>query len=185
MEYTATQAARAAGMRSRAQLDQWISRGIFTPEHKPAEGEARRFTVTEIIRLATIVELANWGFNTKVGREFTSGGRTWTWQGWIEHTKRLRGFNDEVAYLVLWTGRHRFSDDNARTLGSDGKWRPTEPIDHKGEGGLDVGGKIVGASKIAELASNPEVRQWHAVNLDAIETRVKAALDAVTDEGDD
>lgn len=77
---------RATGL-GRYVVDQWISRGYFNPEQPGKPGVARKFTVTEAIRLGAMAELTRLGIPPKMASQVTGS---------------IAGFGSDDAILVVW-----------------------------------------------------------------------------------
>lgn len=166
--FSTKQAAHAANV-SRLQLDQWVSRGYVEPSHKPEPGKARHYTVTDIIKIATLAELVRLGI--------IPGTAT----AWVRY---LRGFTDDQAVLVVWQGPGELipmsspGDPPSQVLRAPGGWTrnnpgtptfydPDRPPYHS---------DIVRPGELPEMLRDPDKRSLVAVNLDHVEQRVKAAL---------
>lgn len=145
------QICRAADV-SRTQLNQWISRGYFTPAEVLEKGKARSFSYTEAVSLAVFAELARLGIPYDVASR---------------QSVNLYGFNDDQALLVLYQG----SVDAVTSRGGKKMklYFPDTPVTMK---------KIIPLKKFAEMASNPDVRSMAVVNLNHIDARVKASIDS-------
>ncbi len=150
---TIHQVAKATDM-SKHQIGAWISRGYFKPSKGEVEpGKAREFTIQDAVRLGTMVELARLGINPADAAVFTQG---------------LTGFRDHVAFLVISQGP--LDLPTIQTPEGPGIfYDPDYPMKR-----FD----IVKAKDLTDVLLDPRRRASAVVNLDEVEKRVKAALDA-------
>ena len=166
--FSTKQAATAANV-SRLQLDQWVSRGYVEPSHKPEPGKARQYTVTDIIKIATLAELVRLGI--------TPG----TAAPWVRY---LLGFTDDQAVLVVWQGPGELIPTSnpgappSQVLRTPGGWTrnnpgaptfydPDQPPYHS---------DIVRPGELPEMLRDPDKRSLVAVNIDHVEQRILQAL---------
>lgn len=173
--YSTRQTASAANI-SRLRLDQWVSRGYVTPSHTPQPGEARQYSLTDVITVATLAELVRLGINPATAAP-------WAF--------RIRGFRDDQAVLVVWQGPGELipcsnpGDPPACVLRTEGGWTrlnpgtsifydPDSPPYHA---------EIVRPRELPEMVRDPDKRSFAIVNLDHVEQRVLAALDKTGAEG--
>ncbi len=145
---------------TRTQLNQWITRGYFQPAEEPVNGKARSFTVGEGITLGVFAELIRLGVPHDLAARCS---------------KHLHGFKDEPALLIIYQGPMELIPTSER-----GEPLPTEK---KGLKFYDpamppVVGEIIKLSKLSDYAANPDVRSMVVVNIDYVESRVKAKLAA-------
>lgn len=159
-------AARAANI-TRTQLDQWVSRGYVTPTHKPGMGEARRYTMGDIVAIGALAELVRLGLSAAHASQFVP---------------YVRGFKDSEAILVVWQGpiplipatdRGSKSHPDGETLKAYDPDRPPFRSD------------IVRARDLPALIEDPDKRALLAVNLDHVETRALKALAQAENSGSD
>lgn len=150
--FTIQQVAKATQM-TKYQISAWISRGHFRPQHDAEPGKAREFTMKDVIRLGTAIELVRLGIDPV---EATVA------------TQVVHGLTNDIAFLVLSQGpvvlptvRH-----------SDG--RPV--IDYYLDSPMKLK-KIIGSRQLTEFLLEPDKRSCAVVNIDEVEKRVKAALE--------
>jgi len=166
--YSTRQAATAADV-TRLQLDQWVSRGYVAPSHKPEPGKARRYTVVDVIEIATLAELVRLGIPPS------------TAASWV---KSPLLFTDDQAVLVVWQGPHELllernpGDPPLQTLRTPGGWtriNPGAPTFYDPDQPI-YQSDIVRPDELPEMLRDPDKRSFVAVNLDHVEQRVKVAL---------
>lgn len=145
---------------TRIQLNQWISRGYFRPANEPVNGKARTFSINEAITLGVFAEL------TRIGVPYDVAA---------QHSRLLHGFKDEAALLVVYQGPQELIATSERGA--------PPPAQSSGVKFYDPAmppmvGEIIKISKLGDLAANPDVRSMAVVNIDHVESRVKAAMTA-------
>ena len=150
--FTIQQVAKATQM-TKYQISAWISRGHFRPQHDAEPGKAREFTMKDVVRLGTAIELVRLGIDPV---EATVA------------TQVVHGLTNDIAFLVLSQGpvvlppvRH-----------ADG--RPV--IDYYLDSPMKLK-KIIGSRQLTEFLLEPDRRSCAVVNIDEVEKRVKAALE--------
>jgi hypothetical protein len=150
--FTIQQVAKATQM-TKYQISAWISRGHFRPQHDAEPGKAREFTMKDIIRLGTAIELVRLGIDPV---EATVA------------TQVVYGLTDDIAFLVLSQGPVVLPTMKR----ADG-----QPfIDYDLDRPMKLK-KIIGSRQLTEFLLNPEKRACAVVNIDEVEKRVKAALE--------
>lgn len=173
--YTMRQAAKAADLPSHFTLERWIKDDVFEPKHNPEPPTPRRFSLTEVIQIGAMQRLR------RLGVPLESASRA-------TQIQILLRFTDGPAFLALWIGTHKFSDDRSREGMPDGSSVPSRPVRFDGPfahfvGGIpDYGHRIVRGHLLDELKSNPRVEGVVYINLDEVEASVKAKLAELTGE---
>ena len=145
--FTIQQLAKASDL-SRAQVEQWISRGHFKPENPAQIGKARAFTMKDAVSLGALAEL------TRIG---VAPGAA------ALHVQDIYAFDDDDALLVMSQGQIATEGEPATI------YEPSNPIIH---------GQIVRARDLAMVATDPAVRSMAVVNLSAVERRIIGATSA-------
>lgn len=133
---------------TRYQVEAWISRGHFKPANPVESGKARVFTLRDAIALGAMAALVRLGFQASdVGPQVSIG---------------LHGYKDDLALFVICEGPIRLADvPNAVYFKPD----MAAPFS-----------KIIRASQLPELVSDPEITSFAVVDLNDIEERVQRAL---------
>jgi len=137
---------------SRTQIDQWISRGHFKPEHTPETGKARTFTNEDAVTLGALAELVRIGIRPTVASM---------------HVNRGCGFTENTALLVVTQGPMDTVPSNAN---QEAAWS-YDPLDPP------TRGRIVRINDLPEIAADPLVRSMAVVNLSEVEKRVLAVAE--------
>jgi hypothetical protein len=149
---------------TRTQFNQWIARGYFVPEEEPVSGKPRSFSFKEAVVLGTFAELVRLGIPHDVA---------------AQHGRHLHGFRDEAALLMIYQGPVELipTSERGSVLPGSGSgmrfYDPDRP---------PFGSEIIRLSQLAAYAANRDVRSLAVVNLDHVEERVKAALEAAPAE---
>jgi DNA-binding transcriptional MerR regulator len=135
---------------TRYQIEAWISRGHFKPENPVESGKARVFTLRDAIALGAMAAFVRLGFKASdVGSQISPG---------------LHGFKDDRALLVIYEGPIRLANvPNAAYVEPD----MAAPFS-----------KIIQASRLPELLTDPEITSFAVVDLNTIEERIQRALAA-------
>jgi len=127
-------------------------------------GKPRSFSFKEVVVLGTFAELVRLGVPHEVA---------------AQHCRHLHGFKDEAALLLVYQGpveliptSERGSPLPSRTNGVK-FYDPDRP---------PFGSEIIRLSQLAAYAADRNVRSLAVVNLDHVEERVKAALEAAPAE---
>jgi len=150
---TIHQVAKATDM-TKYQISAWISRGHFKPEHDAEPGKAREFTMQDAIRLGVAIELVRLGIDPVES---------------AVATQVVYGLTDDIAFLVLSQGPVVLPTMK-RPDGQPGiDYDRDRPMKRK---------KIIGSRQLTEFLLDPEKRSCAVVNIDEVEKRVKAALEA-------
>ena len=162
--YTIQQVAKAADL-TRRQLEAWVSRDFIVPEHVPAPGTARMYSLLEAMRVAVVADLVRLGIPVERA---------------ADATRWLHAFKDDAAILVIWQGpvqlipasergTRPLSDEELRKSGAAKFYNPDAP---------PIQSEIVKKSAFAAFVDDPDKRAVAHVNIDHIEARVKRSLDA-------
>jgi hypothetical protein len=156
-QLNAWQVCKAANV-TRAQLNQWLVRGHFKPQHEPEVGKSRTYSLQEAVTLGAFAELIRLGIPHEVA---------------AQNCKSLHGFTDEAALLVVYQGPVELIAPSERgaPLQSSKKgvkfYDPDQP---------HFSSDIIRLSQLAAYAANRDVRSLAVVNLDHVEARAKSAL---------
>ena len=143
--------AEAANL-SRWQIDQWISRGHFKPEHTPGAGKARTFTIEDALILGTLAELVRLGLQPTVASM---------------HVNHVHTFADDVALLVITQGPM----DQALPKGDE------KPAQFHHPQNFATHGQVVRARDLHKIATDPQVRSMAVVNISEVGKRVLAVAE--------
>ena len=137
---------------TRWQIDQWISRGHFKPEHTPETGKARTFTIDDALILGALAELVRIGIPPTVASM---------------HVNHVHFFTDDVALLVVTQGPMDIAPSNASkrpVLFYDPQDPPTR-------------GRTVRSKDLPKIATDPQVRSMAVVNISEVGKRVLAVAE--------
>lgn len=152
----AWQMCKAAGI-TRAQLNQWLTRGHFKPQHEPEIGKARPYSIQDAVTLGTLAELIRLGVPHDIA---------------AVHCRLLYGFKDEPALLVVYNGPTALMSPSE--FGSAApEQRPAVTVYDPGQPALQ--GEVIRLSELPAYATNPDVRSLALVNLNEVEKRVLQA----------
>lgn len=180
--FTVRQACKAAEI-NRTTLGQWVTREFFYPEEPAVSGKGRTFSFEEVGALVVLAELSRLGVSLQDASRcvYVSpfGGK--------RHT-RLDMFRDEPSLFVVWQGPQEMIPISERGAPGHrpkrlGEPRPAAPAFYDPDRPI-LNGESVRLSELASVAADPDVRSMAVLNLDHIERRVMAALEA-DEEGDD
>ena len=138
--------AEAANL-SRWQIDQWISRGHFKPEHTPEAGKARTFTIEDALILGTLAELVRLGITPTVGSM---------------HVNHVYTFADDMALLVI----------TQSPMGLAPPKGDEKPAQFHHPQNFATHSQVVRSRDLLKIATDPQVRSMAVVNISEVEKRV-------------
>ena len=150
---------------STERVEQWISRGLFQPEHNPQPGIARQWSFREVVKLVALAEAADWGVNPKeVSPHFAEFGARW---------------KSGPRYLVIFTGIVKALIPATPRGGHPSTPDELLPVDMPGQKHSD----IVKEEDLLDFLRDPNKRASMVVKIDDIEDRVWAAWETLGGRG--
>lgn len=155
--YTIHQACEVAEV-SRAQVNQWISRGFFTPDEEYEHGKQRSYSFKDVMRLRVFTDLIRLGLSQELAGRYSAN---------------IHGFKGDQAVLFIWQGPEELisTSNRGENLRKQGKpclaYNPNMPPFHH---------KVIQMNKLQDFARNPLVYAAAIINLDLVCERVEKKL---------
>lgn len=160
--YTIHQACEVADV-ARTRVNQWISRGFFTPDEEYEHGRQRSYSFKDVMRLRVFSDLIRLGINQETAGRYTDD---------------LHGFKDDQAILLVWHGptelipSSNWGEKSKKLKKPALAYNSNLPPFHK---------KIIRLNKLQDYICDPLVYASAVINLDLVYAYVESKLTELCD----